>query len=115
MIIICCLTDCLAAITLAYEKAESDVLLRPPRNIKVDRLANWRLLCHAYFFVGSQQCVASFAMAYWYAARHGVGFKVLWAGFGRWEGDERVQTVLNEASSIYFVNLVVMWVFFFNL
>ena len=29
MIIICCLTDCAAAITLAYEKPEADVLLRP--------------------------------------------------------------------------------------
>jgi sodium/potassium-transporting ATPase subunit alpha len=111
MIIICCLTDCAAATTLAYEKAEADVLLRPPRNVKTDRLADWKLLCHAYLFIGLQQCVASFAMAYWYAARKGVPFGVLWLGYGAvpagWD-PKHVAQVLNEASSVYFVNLVVM-------
>jgi sodium/potassium-transporting ATPase subunit alpha len=65
MIIICCLTDCAAAITLAYEKPEADLMLRPPRNPKKDRLVNTRLIFHAYFFVGLLQCFLSFTMAFW--------------------------------------------------
>jgi sodium/potassium-transporting ATPase subunit alpha len=66
MIIICCLTDCVAAVTLAYEKPEADLMLRPPRNPKKDRLVNTRLIFHAYFFVGLLQCFLSFTMAFWY-------------------------------------------------
>jgi sodium/potassium-transporting ATPase subunit alpha len=69
MIIICCLTDCAAAITLAYEKPEADLLLRPPRNIKKDRLVDTKLIFHAYFFVGLYQCFLSFTMAFWYMER----------------------------------------------
>lgn len=36
------LTDILPAISLAYEPAESDIMLRPPRNPKKDTLVNWR-------------------------------------------------------------------------
>ena len=48
MIIICCLTDCAAATTLVFENAEADLLTRPPRGRKRDRLANPRLIFHAY-------------------------------------------------------------------
>ncbi|KAK9374316.1 uncharacterized protein V1513DRAFT_415702 [Lipomyces chichibuensis] len=111
MIIICCFTDCAAATMLAFEKAESDVLLRPPRRPKKDRLVSWRLILQAYGFVGTLETVCSFAMSYWYLQRHGVPFSALWLGFGAipdgMSSDVYTQR-LNEASSIYFVNLVVM-------
>lgn len=69
MIIICCLTDCVAAITLAYEKPEADLLTRPPRNPKKDRLVDAKLIFHAYFCVGLYQCFLSFTMAFWYMER----------------------------------------------
>lgn len=111
MIMICCLTDCAAATVLAYEKPEADVLLRRPRNIKKDKLVDWKLLFHAYIFLGVQETVCSFAMAYWYAQRKGVSFSVLWLGFGSYPASydpTHVNQVLAEASSIYFVNLVIM-------
>lgn len=52
MIIICVVTDVLPALSLVYEKPEADLLLRKPRDRKNDRLANPKLLCHAYFFLG---------------------------------------------------------------
>jgi sodium/potassium-transporting ATPase subunit alpha len=111
MIMICCLTDCAAATTLAYEKPEADVLLRRPRNPKKDRLVDWKLLFHAYIFLGVQETLCSFAMAYWYAQRRGVAFSALWLGYGVYPDNyDRgyVAQVLSEASSIYFVNLVIM-------
>ncbi|KAK9334223.1 HAD-like domain-containing protein [Lipomyces starkeyi] len=111
MIIICCFTDCAAATMLAFEKAESDVLLRPPRRPKNDRLVSWRLILQAYGFVGTLQTVCSFAISYWYLQRQGIPFSTLWLGFGAtphgMSSDTYTQR-LNEASSIYFVNLVVM-------
>ncbi|KAK9358121.1 hypothetical protein V1504DRAFT_306765 [Lipomyces starkeyi] len=111
MIIISCFTDCVAATMLAFEKPESDVLLRPPRRTKEDHLVSWRLILQAYFFVGTLQTVCSFAMSYWYLQRKGIPFSTLWLGFGAIPDGisfEYYTQKLNEASSIYFVNLVVM-------
>lgn len=114
MIIICCFTDCAAATALAYEAPEADVLTRPPRNAKKDRLVNWKLVAQAYGFIGILEAVSSFAMSYWFAQRQGIPFSTLWFGFGRVpEGmtSERYADILNTASSVYFINLVVMqWV-----
>ncbi|KAK3057111.1 hypothetical protein LTR09_002150 [Extremus antarcticus] len=111
MIIICCCTDCAAATALAYEKPEADVLMRPPRNAKKDRLVDWKLILQAYGFVGIIETLTSFAMSYWYAQRQGLYFSSLWFGFGATPNDvteARKTEILNVASSIYFVNLVVM-------
>jgi sodium/potassium-transporting ATPase subunit alpha len=111
MIIICCLTDCAAAITLAYEKPEADLMLRPPRNIKKDRLVDTKLIFHAYFFVGLYQCFLSFAMAFWYMERKGVPFSAMWLKFGEYDPQydaDYIKETANTASSIYFVTLVIM-------
>ncbi|KAI0596143.1 Na,H/K antiporter P-type ATPase [Biscogniauxia sp. FL1348] len=111
MIIICCFTDCAAATVLSYEKPEADVLLRKPRNVKKDRLVNWQLVIHSYGVLGMMETIASFAMSYWYLERNGIPFRTLWFSFGQLpdsiDPDYYAQK-LNEASSIYFVNLVVM-------
>lgn len=55
-------------------------------------------------------------MSYWYLQRKGVHFSVLWLGYGQYPASYNLAHVtasLNEASSIYFVNLVIMQ--FFNL
>ncbi|KAG5929015.1 hypothetical protein E4U42_007442 [Claviceps africana] len=110
MIIICCFTDCAAATVLSYEKPEADVLLRRPRNVKTDRLVNWQLMFHAYAIIGMAETVASFAMSFWYLERNGIPFSSLWLSFGTPSGidPDYYTQKLNEASSIYFVNLVVM-------
>ncbi|KAH4073607.1 hypothetical protein HBI81_060200 [Parastagonospora nodorum] len=114
MIIICCLTDCAAAITLAYEKPEADLMLRPPRNIKKDRLVDTKLIFHAYFFVGLYQCFLSFTMAFWYMERKGIPFTAMWLKFGNYDPQydaNYINETANTASSIYFVTLVIMQLF----
>lgn len=111
MIIICCFTDCAAATVLAYEAAEADVLLRRPRRPGVDRLVDWKLILQAYGFVGMIQTIASFSMAYWFLERSGIPFTDLWFKYGALRDGldkDYVSAKLNEASSIYFVTLVVM-------
>ncbi|OAR00160.1 hypothetical protein LLEC1_01994 [Akanthomyces lecanii] len=111
MIIICCFTDCVAATVLSYEKPEADVLHRRPRNVKKDRLVDWQLIFQAYGIIGMTETLASFAMSYWYLERKGIAFKDLWFSFGKvpsYVTEDYYNARLTEASSIYFVNLVVM-------
>lgn len=53
-------TDVLPAISLAYEKAESDIMKRRPRCVKSDNLVNSRLISFAYWQVGVMQAAAGF-------------------------------------------------------
>ncbi|KAJ4247486.1 hypothetical protein NW762_013163 [Fusarium torreyae] len=111
MIIICCFTDCAGAIVLAYEKPEADVLFRPPRDPRKTHLVNWQLMFHSYAFVGVIESVCSFSMAYWYLEQKGIPFKDLWFKFRDVPPNidpDYYHDRLNEASSIYFMNLVVM-------
>ncbi|KAJ4302007.1 hypothetical protein N0V88_002138 [Collariella sp. IMI 366227] len=110
MIVICCLTDCLAATALAYEAPEADVLTRPPRRVGVDRLVDWKFILQTYGFIGMLETFTSFTMSYWYLERNGVPFTKIWFAFRNPDGvdaDYYMQK-LNEASSIYFVTLVVI-------
>jgi len=103
--------DCAAATAIAYEKPEADVMTRPPRNAKKDRLVDWKLIVHAYGFIGVLQTVLSFTMSYWYCQRSGLSFGSLWFGFGSTPDNltsDEVSAILATASSIYFANLVIM-------
>lgn len=111
MIIICCFTDCAAATVLAYEAPEADVLRRKPRKPKVDRLVDWQLMLQSYGFIGVIETLTSFAMSYWYLQRSGITFSDLWFQYGSLPDSidqDYANARLAEASSIYFVNLVVM-------
>ncbi|KAK0207339.1 hypothetical protein IW262DRAFT_1450882 [Armillaria fumosa] len=97
MIIICVFTDVSPALSMVNEKPEADLLLRPPRDRKKDRLINWRLLLHAYFFLGMIE------------ARNGIPFSKLWLKYGGYDADpDLVKELTNKAQSIYFYNLVMM-------
>ncbi len=74
---------------------------------------NWQLVFHAYALVGMIETTLSFTMAYWYLQRNGIHFEDIWFKFGAIpEGmdPDYYNARLNEASSIYFMNLVVMLV-----
>lgn len=89
-------------------------MLRPPRNPRKDRLVNTRLIFHAYFVVGLLECFLSFTMAFWYMQRRGVPFTAMWLKFGTYDAQyspEYITEVANQASSVYFVTLVVMQLF----
>ena len=106
-----CFTDCAAATVLAYEAPEADVLLRKPRNPKTDRLVNWQLILQSYGIIGVIETLTSFSMSYWYLQRSGIPFSSLWFKYGTLPDNidqDYYNSRLSEASSIYFVNLVVM-------
>lgn len=51
-------TELAPAISLAYEKAEGDLMRRPPRDPRTDRLISWRVLAYCYLQVGALECAA---------------------------------------------------------
>ncbi|OTF76762.1 hypothetical protein BLA29_008505, partial [Euroglyphus maynei] len=53
-------TDMVPAISLAYEKAESDIMRRKPRDAKKDKLVNERLISISYGQIGMMQASAGF-------------------------------------------------------
>ena len=68
-------------------------------------------MLQSYGFIGVLETGSSFAMAYWYLQRTGISFSTLWLKFGVIPPSidpEYYNDRLNEASSIFFVNLVVM-------
>ena len=53
-------TDMIPAISMAYEDAEADIMMRPPRNSKTDRLVTKRMINFSYGQIGMIQAVAGF-------------------------------------------------------
>ncbi len=64
-------TDMFPAISLAYEKAESDIMQRKPRNANTDRLVNGRLIFLAYGIIGFIQAAAGLFIYFVVMAEHG--------------------------------------------
>ncbi|RHY85242.1 hypothetical protein DYB37_001233, partial [Aphanomyces astaci] len=58
MLLICLGTDMIPAISMAYEDAESDIMLRSPRRPSVDRLVTKKLVFWAYVHIGFIQAFA---------------------------------------------------------
>ncbi|KAL2102808.1 hypothetical protein ACEWY4_001976 [Coilia grayii] len=77
-------TDMVPAISLAYEKAESDIMKRQPRNPLTDKLVNERLISMAYGQIGMMQATAGFFTYFVILAENGflptdlIGIRVKW-------------------------------------
>lgn len=65
------LTDMLPAISLAYEKAESDIMMRPPRNPKKDKLVTRKLYFLAYGHIGLIEALGGFFVYFAIMAENG--------------------------------------------
>nr|XP_015840522.1 PREDICTED: sodium/potassium-transporting ATPase subunit alpha isoform X2 [Tribolium castaneum] len=65
------LTDMMPAISLAYEKAETDIMLRPPRNPLRDRLVNRKLYFLAYGNLGMMEALGAFLVYFLIMAEFG--------------------------------------------
>ncbi|KAG7382833.1 ATPase Na K transporting alpha [Phytophthora boehmeriae] len=79
------------AISLAYEGAENDIMVRPPRKIEVDRLMSAPLLIYAYVIAGMINvtgCFLAYASVYW---RHGFSLSDLYmSADDYWQDDSPV-------------------------
>jgi len=78
-------TDMVPAISMAYEKAESDIMKRPPRNPFTDKLVNERLISMAYGQIGMIQASAGFFVYFVILAENGFWPGILFGLRKRWD------------------------------
>ncbi len=78
-------TDMVPAISMAYEKAESDIMKRQPRNPYTDKLVNSRLISVAYGQIGMIQCAAGFFTYFVIMAENGFWPKKLFGLRREWD------------------------------
>jgi sodium/potassium-transporting ATPase subunit alpha len=64
-------TDMVPAISMAYEKAECDIMRRPPRNPFTDKLVGAQLISHAYGQKGILEATAGFFVYFVIMGEHG--------------------------------------------
>jgi sodium/potassium-transporting ATPase subunit alpha len=78
-------TDMVPAISLAYEKAECDIMRRPPRNSRTDKLVGATLISHAYGQIGMIQTAAGFITYFVIMAENGFLPRKLYGLRRHWE------------------------------
>jgi len=85
VLLICLGTDLVPAISLAYEKAESDIMNLPPRNPKTEKLVTGKLLVRAYFVLGVIESSAGFLGYFVAFLSQGFRPQDLWQLRVKWE------------------------------
>ncbi|CAF3908823.1 unnamed protein product, partial [Rotaria sp. Silwood1] len=72
--VFCMLNDVFMSLAMITEKPERDIMSRPPLIRSKDHLLNWKLLLHAYMFVGNLECFTEFFCFCYYWIDNGVPF-----------------------------------------
>jgi sodium/potassium-transporting ATPase subunit alpha len=113
-VVFCVANDVVMSISLMYEKAESDLMKRPPRNPRVDRLTDWKFFLQIYCFFGVGIWLSGFGMWFLYMNQQGLGFYDLVLVFDEW-GDgwagksiDELTNYVNVGNCIYYVCLAIM-------
>jgi sodium/potassium-transporting ATPase subunit alpha len=63
--------DVVNALAMVSEKAEQDIMSRPPAIRHKAHLVDWKLLVHAYLIVGNIECFTAFFCFFWYYSSQG--------------------------------------------
>ena len=66
------LNDVVNALAMVSEKAERDIMSRPPAIRQKTHLLDWKLLFHAYLIVGNIECFSAFFCFFWYHSSKGL-------------------------------------------
>eukprot|EP00026_Physarum_polycephalum_P002073 Phypoly_transcript_02077.p1 GENE.Phypoly_transcript_02077~~Phypoly_transcript_02077.p1 ORF type:complete len:897 (+),score=112.36 Phypoly_transcript_02077:167-2692(+) len=115
MIWICIITDVFPSLSLIYEKPESDLMTRPPKNKNKDKLVNWKLLVQAYLVTGNLETFFAFLSFFLYMQWYGnIAPNQLFLAFNKWtdgylgKSQDELNNLLNTAQTVFFVTLVLM-------
>lgn len=108
-VLFCTFNDILVSVSLMYERAESNLMLRPPRNARTDRLADWRFFIQVYLVIGLILWVSSMGMWFMYMSEQGLRFYDLMFAYGRW-ADGWAGKSLNDLNNYVAVGQCVFYV-----
>lgn len=65
-VIFCMFNDIVNSLAIVSEKAEQDIMSRPPAIRLKNHLVDWKLLVHAYLIVGNIECFTAYFCFFWY-------------------------------------------------
>ncbi len=60
MVVISCGTDMVSSLSLVFEKPEKSIMQKPPRDLKKDRLVNFKFMIMAYGFIGIIELISAY-------------------------------------------------------
>ncbi|EIW75558.1 calcium ATPase transmembrane domain M-containing protein [Coniophora puteana RWD-64-598 SS2] len=108
--------DVVMSISLMYEKAEADLMLRKPRNARKDRLADWRFFVQIYLFIGLMMWPCAMSMWFYWMHRQNLSFYDVilvynkWTNTDGWQGysQEQLAEFVSVGQCIYYVTMVFM-------
>eukprot|EP01133_Synstelium_polycarpum_P008370 gene8370-9837_t len=112
-------TDLVPVISYAYEHPETDIMNRPPRDIKKERLVSLKLAIFSYIWLGSVQCAAGFLNYFMLFNHYGISpHDIFWTSskyfmidhaepFKGYNSDQQ-KDILKEAQTAYFVAVVLV-------
>ncbi|KAG2112551.1 uncharacterized protein F5147DRAFT_683354 [Suillus discolor] len=106
--------DVVMSISLMYEKAEADLMMRKPRNARTDRLTDWKLFFQIYLFLGLMSWPCAMSMWFVYMRQQGLGFNDVFLAYNNWaEGYhgytlEQLNHFVYVGQCIYYVTMVFM-------
>ncbi|KIM59522.1 hypothetical protein SCLCIDRAFT_1217646 [Scleroderma citrinum Foug A] len=104
--------DVIMSISLMYEKAEADLMLRKPRNARTDRLTDWRLFFQIYLFIGLMSWPCAMGMWFLYMKQQGLGFYDVILTYNKWADGwqgfsiDQLTTFVNQGQCVYYVTMV---------
>ena len=106
--------DIVMSISLMYEKAESDLMKRIPRNAYKTKLTDWKFFLQIYVIIGIGIWCSGFGMWFLYMHDQGLGFYDLMLVYNKWTDGWAGMTIdelnndVNVGESVYYICLVIM-------
>lgn len=106
--------DVVMSISLMYEKPESDLMLRKPRNARTERLTDWRFFFQIYLFIGLMMWPCAMSMWFLYMKQQGLGFRDVIFVYNKWEDGWHGFTIdelthfVSVGQCIYYITIVFM-------
>jgi sodium/potassium-transporting ATPase subunit alpha len=106
--------DVIMSISLMYEKPESDLMLRKPRNAHRDRLTDWRFFFQIYLFMGLMMWPCAMSMWFYWMSLQGLGFYDVILVYNQWADGYKGYSIddltyfVSVGQCIYYVTIVLM-------
>jgi len=106
--------DVVMSISLMYEKPESDLMARKPRNARTERLTDWRFFFQIYLFIGLMMWPCAMSMWFLYMSEQGLRFHEVILVYNQWEDGykgftiEQLTHFVAVGQCIYYITMVFM-------
>ncbi|TPX69591.1 hypothetical protein SpCBS45565_g02316 [Spizellomyces sp. 'palustris'] len=111
-IFFCVSNDIVMSTALMFEKPESDLMVRKPRNARKDRLTDYRFFMNIYLFIGLMAWPCAMGMFFLYMSEQRIHFHDIVFAYSKWTDGYLGYTIdelthfLSVGQCIYYVTMV---------